>query len=146
MTTNPTMIQEDAMTASNIDTKESDTNNSSDPIIIHPDSEQTIDSDSDTEPEFSDALDTNDNSCIGDELTDIKNRKGNDYNKVSGLEGNEPDHLLVDDDEEYYKDAQDHEASDNDLNETDKIDAKEDEIKRRQEAEDRLTDEIKKVK
>ena len=146
MATNPMGIQDDTITTSNIDTEDINTHNIPDTVVIHPDDRQhSIDSDSDAEQEYSDALDNNDNSCIRDELTDIKNRKFNDYNNSPGLVRSESDHLHADDGEEFFNDAEDHEDSENELHETESKDTKEEEIQRRQEAEGRLTDEIKEV-
>ena len=114
-----------------------------DQIVIHPDKNQTSDSDSDNELEFSDALETNCKSGIIDELTDIKLKQPSDKSNVLKEEpGPQP---WKDDDTDSYRDADDHEQSENDLNDLDLKDLKEEELKRRQESEEQLSDEAKQV-
>lgn len=112
-----------------------------DPIVIHPDKNLNTDSDSDNEFQFSDALETNCKSGIVDELTDIKHKRTSDKNRV--LEEDSGPEPWKDDDADSYRDAEDHEQSENELNDIDLKDIKDEELKRRQESEDRLSDEIK---
>ena len=114
-----------------------------DPIVIHPNKSMNRDSDSDNEFEFSDALETNSKSGIVDELTDIKQKGISDKNRV--LEEDSGPEPWKDDDADSYRDAEDHAQEESELNDIDLKDFKAEELRRRQESEDRLSDEIKQV-
>lgn len=127
--------------ATNEDIQECNLEENCDPIVIRPDQSLNTDSDSDNEFELSDALETNCKSGIVDELTDIKQKRISDKNK--DIEEESGPETWKDDDADSYRDAEDHEQSGNELNDIDLKDLKEEELKRRQESEDRLSDEIK---
>ena len=114
-----------------------------DQIVIHPDKNQTSDSDNDNELEFLDALETNYKSGIVDKLTDIKLKQPSGTSKLLKEEsGPQP---WKDDDADLYRYANDHEQSENELNDVDLKDLKEEELKRKQESEEKLSDEAKQV-
>ena len=131
------------------DTKHNDTNknimtnnteDNDEPIVIHPDKESN--SDSDHESEFCDALENTDKPGVRDELSDIKDKKVNHDNRNSIQESS--DHFNEEDDE-MFKDAEDDEVSEPELNDAELRDRKSEELQRRKEAEDRLSEETKQV-
>ena len=114
------------------------------PVIIDPDESERLDSDDEHGLEFSDALDSHGDSTIKDELTDIKD-KPSQHVKLKEEEGSSFDPSLGGNDEfeDFYQDAENHETLANEINdEKDKSD-KDEITKRRQEEEDRLTDNAK---
>ena len=143
MEDNKTRAKENAKVTHNEDAEQCNLQEHCDPIVIHPDKDLNTDSDSDNEFEFSDALETNCKSGIVDELTDIKHKRISDKNSV--LEEDAGPEPWKDDDADSYRDAEDHEQPENELNDIDLKDLKAEELKRRQETEDRLSDEIKQV-
>ena len=117
----------------NLDLQDNDSQENSDPTVIHPDS------DSENDLEFSDAIEVNDKSAIKDELTDIKNKNISYNNKMNKTEEN-LEHLS--EDEDFFKDAEDHETLPEEQDETDPSELKREAIKRREEAENRLSNEV----
>jgi len=109
------------------------------PLVIHP--EKELNSDSDNELEFCDALENTDKTGIRDELSDIKiKRTINEDRKID----NEYNRDAFDDgDDDLYKDAEDDDDSDHKLNDAELRDRKSEELQRRKEAEDRLSEETK---
>ena len=114
----------------------SDENN--EPLVIHP--EKELNSDSDNELEFCDALENNDKPGVRDELSDIKSKKVDHENtKIN----DDSDPFNEGDDE--YRDAENDENSEHELNDAELRDRKSEELQRRKEAEDRLSEETKQV-
>ena len=136
MASKSTLLKEEMISESYIDATNNDACHISNPVVIHPDS------DSDDEPEYSDALE-NDISTITDELSDVKQRKHNHYNEVTRSEKYDSSHI-DNDEEDCFKDAQDDNESDNEFKETEK-DIKREELKKRQDLEDRLAESAKEV-
>jgi len=118
----PTVVHDNTKIVNNGDLQGNNTTQeNNDPIVINPDS------DSENDLEFSDAIEANDKSSIKDELTDIKNKKNRHNNKV--LE-TEPDSEALSEDDDFFKDAEDLEASEKELDETETSELKKDEIKK----------------
>ena len=111
-----------------------------DPIVINPDINKHPESDSESDIEYSDALDTKQ-----DELSDIKR----DLKKAERLRhaaGYKDSCHLEDDTDDYFKDAEGSEPEiDEPQDHAPERDLKEDELKKRQDAEDRLTDSERQV-
>ena len=143
MEDNKTGMKENTKVIQDEDVEKCNLQENSEPIVIHPEKDLNTDSDSDNEFEFSDALETNCKSGIVDELTDIKHKRISDKNSVLE-EGSGPE-PWKDDDADSYRDAEDHEQPENEFDDIDLKDLKAEELKRRQESEDRLSDEIKQV-
>ena len=113
------------------------------PLVIHPDKDLNLDSDSDNELEFCDALDNNDKPGIRDELSDIKSKKvDHDIKKANEKRASDP---VNEGDNEIFTDAEDDENSEHALNDAELEDRKSEEIERRKEAEERLSEESKQV-
>ena len=114
---------------------------SNEPLVIHP--EKELNSDSDNELEFCDALENTDKTGIRDELSDIKSKRTINEDRKIDNEYNRD--ALDDGDDDLYKDAEDDDDSDHKLNEAESRDRKSEELQRRKEAEDRLSEETKQV-
>jgi len=120
-----------------IATNEDNSEENNEPIVIHPD-ENDLNSDSDNELEFCDALENNDKPGVRDELSDIKSKKVDHENR--NINDNS-DPFNEGDDE--YRDAENDENSEHELNDAELRDRKSEELQRRKEAEDRLSEETK---
>ena len=111
------------------------------PLVIHPEKESN--SDSDNEQEFCDALENTEKSGIRDELSDIKSKRTDHENNKFDNENSRDQ--FDDGDDDLYKDAEDDEDSGHNLNDAELRDRKSEEMQRRKEAEDRLSEETKQV-
>merc|ERR1712038_658674 len=127
--------------ATNITTKNTTNDDNSEennePIVIHPD-DNDLNSDSDNELEFCDALENNEKPGVRDELSDIKSKKVDHENRKIN---DDSDPFHEGDDE--YRDAENDENSEHELNDAELRDRKGEELQRRKEAEDRLSEETK---
>ena len=96
----------------------SDENN--EPLVIHP--EKELNSDSDNELEFCDALENTDKTGIRDELSDIKSKRTDlESRKIDNENSRDP---FDDGEDDLYKDAENEEHSDHELNDAELKDRK----------------------
>ena len=127
---------------SNSKTVEDTSEENNEPIVIHPD-ENDLNSDSDNELEFCDALENTEKPGIRDELSDIKSKRtDHESRKIDNENSRDP---FNDGEDDLYKDAENDEHSDHELNDAELRDRKSEEIQRRKEAEGRLSEETKEV-
>ena len=142
LTTQVKEQSEDTKTAQNESRSDSDKI----PIVIDRDENERLDSDDEHGLEFCDALDSHSDLTVKDELTDIKD-KTSQHVKLKEAEGSSFDPSLIGNDEfeDFYEDAENHETLANESNDEKDKSNKDEKTKRRQEEEDRLSDNVKQV-